>query len=116
MSNNNNNINGNKMYSSKDDIKDLLNKKAICDVNLKKELINEIFKDSFINIRDQCFSPSFNNNALNSARSNNEPQLNEFKCDDNIADIKQDLIYDSVLGFYYDPKTNNYYEINDLKR
>ena len=93
------------MYSSRENIKELMNKKEICDANVKKEIMKEIFKDSVIDFRDQCFSPTFKNpSTINSEREK------EGKKECYISEENPDLIYDSVMGYYYDPKTNNYYE------
>jgi hypothetical protein len=93
------------LYSSRENIKELLSKKEIFDANIKKELIKEIFKNSEIDFRDQCFSPTFKNPSNHNSERENEGQKGEILCEEN-----PDLIYDSIMGYYYDPKTNNYYE------
>lgn len=93
------------MYSSWENIKELITKKEIFDSNLKKELIKEIFKDSEIDFREQCFSPTFKNPSIHNTHRHDEGQKPEILVEEN-----PDLIYDSIMGYYYDPKTNNYYE------
>ena len=71
-------------------------------------------------------SKKVNENDLNKGLDNNE-KVEEVMIDkDNLGDIKNndrsymikdinymDLIYDHVMGYYYDPKSNIYYELKN---
>ena len=132
MSHNNNYIRqSNDLRSSRKNIRELFSKKENCEVNLKKEIINEIFRESALNIGqiDKCFSPPLGKlNSINSFRSISTEKLMipKFNLDEKLEQDKNisykigfnsniDLIFDSVLGYYYDPKTNIYYEIDKFQ-
>ncbi len=63
---------------------------------------------------DRPYSPPFSkltsieNNLINKQSSNIPDDINKI-----IDDDKPELMYDHVLGCYYDPKTNIYYELKD---
>lgn len=96
-------------------------------VNSKKILYNEILKEntSFsILEKDRPFTPPLSKlvqmSTLNSLelskredlRNENKPEMIQITNDVN-GNEKIDLIYDHILGCYYDPKSNNYYEMNN---
>lgn len=92
----------------------------------KEVLVNNI-NPSFINIQqNQSISIKSSNFHSSDIYINSNARLNEFHGKVNINDSKildksykikdinyMDLIYDHVMGYYYDPKTNIYYELKN---
>ena len=90
--NQNDNLINNKLMSFKNDKKEIPSKIEFLNLNLKKEQINEILKESFIDIRPQCFAPSYINNITDTnQRKKSKKNLNK------ITDHKEKFLNESVL-------------------
>jgi len=102
--------------------KDFNNNLINVNVNSCNILNNELVSSKAENMNSSQFlnqNKALNDSVqLNMNNINNNPpvsnNLNSSKVEDNSDINYMDLIYDQVMGHYYDPKTNVYYELKNI--
>ncbi len=78
----------------------------LCNSQINHNKNNSILEDEKLKSKENFDNKNYNN-SLNILNKSNQLRMEEIKNHD------VDLIYDHLLGCYYDPKTNMYYELKN---